>query len=143
MERQLTFTEFLATAKIQGEVDGVLAAGLAHRDFPGTDDVNNLFAVSQHFIRNASSHPQEILEALVFAYQRWILNSLQQTAKSIERCIAANRVVFIEDARHRTSDAPLWSDLNNTLTHLTGNVQDFGVVSNYALLNRDLYQKLG
>ncbi len=140
-DKHSSFTEFLRRCRNSDEVPPILTHGIMHNEFPGTEDTSNLFAVSQHFMKVAKDDPELILRALVAAYHRWILANMRETAKSLERCIAANRVVFIEDSHGKKNEVDIWHDLNQTLTDLTGNIQDFGVISNYALLQYAVHEE--
>ncbi len=141
MSKFKTFSQFLRSNYGGDEVNPILSSGILHSDFPGTKDTNNLFAVSQHFMKAANDDPETILKALVSAYHRWILGNMREMSKSLERCIAANRVVFIEDNSDQSADVGVWQDLNQTLTDLNGNVQDFSVASNYALLQNAMHEE--
>ena len=136
-----TFSQFLRANRGGDEVHSILSPGILHDDFPGTKDTNNLFAVSQHFMKSASDDPEMILKALVSAYHRWILNNMREMSKSLERSIAANRVVFIEDNTDSGTNVGIWQDLNRILCDLNGNVQDFGVASNYALMQNAMHEE--
>ncbi len=134
MEACQSFVQFLKRNRNSDEVNAVLTPGIAHKDFPSTEDQDNLFAVSQHFMKNGEGDPQQILEALVIAYHRWILANMRAMTKSLERCVSANRVVFVEESTHKGKDAHMWQDLNKALSTLSGDIQDFGVTSNYVLM---------
>ena len=95
------------------------------------DDPNNLFAVSPHFLKCCTGEPQEILESLVAAYNRWILFNLKTMTGPVERCITANRVIFIEDGGKRGEQTELWKGLNSSLTSMSGCLEDLMVHYNY------------
>jgi hypothetical protein len=141
MTDYLTFPEFLRNRAHSFEVDDRLMPAIEDLDVVDLEDPNNLFAVSPHFLKCCSGEPQEVLEALVVAYNRWILFNLRSMRGPVERCITANRVIFIEDAGTHESQAELWKGLNASLTAMSGCLEDLMVHYNYMSSCRHAAQK--
>ncbi len=134
MNRPDTFIHFLKQHKNGPEVPDILNRGIDSSELEAVSDPNNLFSISQHFMRFCGNNDaQKVLEALVFSYHRWLLYSLWTMIPNIERCISANRVIFIEDSDHKDKDDVLWQELNKSLTQLAATVQDLTGTSQFIL----------
>lgn len=127
------FAQFLKNAKGRGQFPAVLDKCIEMPGFPGTKDPNNIFAVSQFFMKNSKDDPEKTLGALIVAYHRWIAETAHEFGKICERAIAANRVCFTED--ESKGDTRDWENLNKALLDLAGSIQDFEVASNHQLLH--------
>lgn len=127
------FARFLNNAKGRGQFPSVLDEAIDMPGFPGTKEPDNLFAVSQFFMKNGTGRPEDLLEALVVAYHRWLAESAHELGLFCERSIAANRVVFTEDGDK--TDTFEWKILNRALLDLAGSIQDFEIASNHQLLH--------
>jgi len=104
--------------------------------FPGVSakEHNNVFAVSQFFMKNGRSDDGEtVLNAIIVAYHRWIAETAHEFGKICERAIAANRVCFTED--ESKGDTRDWEMLNKSLLDLAGSIQDFEIASNNQLVH--------
>ena len=128
------FVQFLKNAKGKGQFPALLDSLIEMNGFPGTKAHDNLFAVSQFFMKNCPSDDSEkVLEAVIVAYHRWLAETMNELGKSVERAIAANRVCFVEDESKK--DVIDWEILNKALIDLAGAMQDFEIASNNQLLH--------
>jgi hypothetical protein len=132
MKHARTFVQFLLAGKDSDDIGPTLAKHLdCVRRVPKSGH-DNLFVVSQAFMKDADGvDPEQILADLVIAYHRWVAESAEILAKAIERSVAANRVIFIEDGEKPGDLA--WRQLNAALLDTAGSIQDLIVASNHQL----------